>query len=208
MIDNDEQVRRQKLRALKELRGQVGVGPEPGSDVPSEDITPRRERVREQLRHRRLAGGENTSQPGRGRLQRALTEGEGISGGDRPARGARLREALANRSRHGRAGVGADQSDEPAEPAGRGGRVGNRGMMRRRFSGARRNDGAGRSSHDAQALSELQTRVQQLTEEVERLRANQLELAALVNRMSNAGPADTRVIASNRKPTRRVPDKR
>lgn len=157
MIDNDEQVRRQKLRALKELRGQVGVGPEPGSDVPSEDITPRRERVREQLRHRRLAGGENTSQPGRGRLQRALTEGEGISGGDRPARGARLREALANRSRHGRAGVGADQSDEPAEPAGRGGRVGNRGMMRRRFSGARRNDGAGRSSHDAQALSELQT---------------------------------------------------
>ena len=208
MIDDDERVRREKLRALKELRGQAGFGPEPGSEVRSEDITPRRERVREQLRRRRSDGGENTSQPGRGRPQRALTEREGIGGGDRPARGARLRQALANRSRRSRAEVGADQSDEPAELAGRAGMGGNRGMMRRRFSGARQKDGTGRSSHDAQALSELQTRVQQLTEEVERLRANQLELATILNQTSNAGRADKKVTTSSGKPTGRGPDKR
>ena len=208
MIDDDERVRREKLRALKELRGQAGVGPEPGFEIPSEDVTPRREKVREQLRRRRSDGGENTSQPGRGRPQRALTEREGIDGAERPARGARLRQALANRSRRGRAEVGADQSDEPAESAGRAGRGGNRGMMRRRFSGARQNDRAGRLSHDAQALAELQTRVQELAEEVERLRANQLELAAILNRTSNTGRADTKLTASSGKSIGRGRDKR
>lgn len=83
--------------------------------------------------------------------------------------------ALANRARNNPAG-GAGGARQVLGGGGDAG-GGNRGMLLRRSLEARQNCGGGGQSDQpdqyAQQLSELQSRVNQLTEEVERLRASQ-----------------------------------
>jgi hypothetical protein len=72
--------------------------------------------------------------------------------------------------------------------------AGNRGMLLRHFLQARQNSGAGgaESGEYALQLSELRDRVQELTEELERLRASQAVQPAAANSTTVAGAAKTR----------------
>jgi hypothetical protein len=229
MTEDNEKHRREKLRALRELRGQTESRQEPILEAPYEDTSPdrieresadppRRAKIRELLQRHRAEGGE-ALRPGDGRLRRALA-GRGAGGGV----GGNRRAARANDD----ASAGVADRNIPAlsgEPAARGeglGRLGGRAMLRRlkraapddgnaaaravlselagqggplgglgsramlrRLIQARQNSGGSGSGANTRLLvSELQSCVQQLTKEVERLRSNRTGKASVKKRKS------------------------
>src|SRR5581483_7026625 len=92
MSDKYDEQRREKLRALRERREQIEIEDqqEPNLGAPSEDIAPRRGKLRQFLQ--RQADGGRAPRPGGGRLRRMLAEGAG-AGENRPGREALLRLA-------------------------------------------------------------------------------------------------------------------
>ncbi|MGB7097301.1 MAG: hypothetical protein WBD95_00840, partial [Xanthobacteraceae bacterium] len=65
MTNDNEERRRERLRALKQLRGQVRSQQKPEPTVPPEDIDPRRAKLREMQRRRQAEGGEAPRQGNR-----------------------------------------------------------------------------------------------------------------------------------------------
>jgi uncharacterized small protein (DUF1192 family) len=188
MTESDEDQRRERLRALQNMRGQVAGQQAAGAGASQGDKQPQGDNQRgaglRALLQRRQAGNAGNAQQGGGGgrlLRAALAErgggGGAGSGGNQGARGGGLlRAALENRARNNPAGA-AGGSKLPqgatAGAEGKGAASGNRGQLIRRIMQARRRDAGGQPSQYAQQLSELHNRVHQLTEEVERLRANQ-----------------------------------
>ena len=119
----------------------------------------KRAKQRELLRRRQAA--DSGSAP-------AEQGGAGI-GGNRPARGALLRMVFENRARNN---AGSTAQSTSSEDIGNGAGLGNRGRLLRRLNSEplkRRVDQV--DAREVQLLSELSTRVEQLAEEVERLRS-------------------------------------
>jgi hypothetical protein len=203
MTDDNGEHRREKLRALRQLRGQSERRQEPILEAPYEDgppdrneregaNSPRRAKLRELLQRHRAEGGDAV-RPGDGRLRRALAEraGAGI-GEDRSA---------ARASGNDPPGVADNNGDRPAlsgEPAVRGewrGRLGSRAMLRRLIQAQQNSGGAGSNTNTRLLVSELQSCVQQLTEEVVRLRTNRAGKAPIKKRKSAAaGKKPKRVV--------------
>jgi hypothetical protein len=201
MTDDNEERRRARLRALKQLRGQVRSQQKPETNVPPEDINPRRARLREMPQHRQAEERDAPRLGGRKRPQ-GLGERRGVSGGgNRPVRG-----LLWMARQHGDdlSPVADDNAATPAlsrQDAGEGGgfgRLGKGHMLRRRLIQAQQHNDGPQQDTDSRLVEELQNRVRQLTEEVERLRANQAALDA--NRKRTLPVA-------HKKPTRRTPKK-
>ncbi len=173
MNASDEDERREKLRALEKMRGQPAAQPPVAAKPPSEGNNQRGAKLRELLQQRRQGGNAGNAQQagGGGMLLRALAERGGAgAGGNRPGGGGGgefLRIALAKRGGGGQQGLSMG-------PDAKGAGAGNRGQLLRRIMEARQNrEGGGQPNQVAEQLSELQNRVLQLTEEVERLRASQ-----------------------------------
>lgn len=189
MTDDNEERRRERLRALKQLRGQVRSQQKPETNVPPEDINPRRAKLREMRQRRQAEGGDAPRQGNRQRSQ-GLAQRRGAGGAEnRPVRGL-LRIA----TQHGDdLPPGAD--DDALRPgpsgqdAGTGGGVGRLGKLRRRLVQARQHSDVSHADSDSGLVSALQDQVRQLTEEVERLRANH---AALDSNQKQMSPVTTR----------------
>ncbi len=201
MTNDNEERRRERLRALKQLRGQVRSQQKPETNVPPEDSNPRRAKLREMQQRRQAEGGDAPRQGKRKRSQ-GLAQRRGAGGaGNRPVRGS-LRIAI----QHGDdlpPGVGDDAfrpglSGQDAGTGGGVGRLGRRGMLRRRLIQARQHSDVSHSDSDSALISALQDRVRQLTEEVERLRASHAALDSSQKQMSPVAPKKT---------TRRAPKK-
>jgi hypothetical protein len=204
MTESDEDQRRERLRALQNMRGQVAGQQAAGAGASQGDKQPQGDNQRgaglRALLQRRQAGNAGNAQQGGGGgwlLRAALAErgggGGAGSGGNQGARGGGLlRAALENRARNNPAGA-AGGSKLPqgatAGAEGKGAASGNRGQLIRRIMQARQyRDAGGQPSQYAQQLSELHNRVHQLTEEVERLRANQAAPTTAASQTSaNAG---------------------
>jgi hypothetical protein len=179
MNASDEEQRREKIRALEQLRGQstpqLAAVAKPSS--PSGSNNQRGAKLRELLRQRQAGNTENSQKAGGGMLLRALAAGGGggakgeqsLAGGAGGAGGGALLRALANR------GGGGGLGNQGGGLGGKGTGAGNRGELIRRLIQARQNrDGGGAPSQAdsyAQQLAELQNQVKQLTDEIERLRA-------------------------------------
>ena len=172
MTASDEEQRRERLRALQNMRGQVAgqqaadAGASEG-DKRSQSDNQRGPNLRALLQRRRADNAGNAKEAGgAGSLLRELA-GRGGGGG--------LRAALVNRARNNSAGAAGGsmlQQGATAGTEGKGAGFGNRGELIRRIIQARQNrDAGGQVSQYAQQLSELHNRVHQLEEEVERLRA-------------------------------------
>ena len=180
-----------KLRELLQRRqaAKATSAQQAGAGVSTAGNTPPVASAGEVLQRRPAVNTGTAPRAGGGMLLRALAQsaGEG-AGGNNPNRGALLRMALANRTRNDPAGAAGTDDEQAlgAGPAGQGARIGNRGMLLRQIIQARRNRAVGQPNNDAQELLELQNRVQQLTEEVERLRANQAEQAPAAKRAPGA----------------------
>ena len=87
MTDDNEERRRERLRALKQLRGQVRSQQKPETNVPPEDINPRRAKLREMRQRRQAEGGDAPRQGNRQRSQ-GLAQRRGAGGAEnRPVRG-------------------------------------------------------------------------------------------------------------------------
>ncbi len=180
MADKYDEQRREKVRALKERREHLEIEDQRESilEAPSEDIAPRRGKLRQFLQ--RQAEGGRAPRPGGGGLRQMLAERGGAGEGEnRPGRGALLRLA---RARDEDPSAAADDDiptlERAKEPVGKGGRLGNRRMLRRRIQA--------RGPNTNLLLAELQRSVQQLAEEVERLRADQARKTTVKKRISSA----------------------
>ena len=150
MNANEDEQRRKRLRELQKMREQVtrqrGAGV--GTSSPDNNPQPRGDgqrgaKLRELLQRRQAANAGNAQQPA----------------------GGRLLQVLAGRARGGAGGMAARPDGKAANP-------GDRGMLLRRIMQARQNRDGGEPAQYEQQLSELQNRVDQLTAEVERLRAD------------------------------------
>jgi uncharacterized small protein (DUF1192 family) len=168
---DDEEQRRERLRALQKMRDQVPAPRVAGAGAPSQGNNPRGAKLRELLERRQASNAQNPQQAGGGRLLQALAgrAGGGV-GGNQGAGGGLLRMALANRGRSSADDAGGIATPS-ANPLRKDADPGNRAMILRRIMQARQNRSEGQPSQHDQQLSELQDRVHQLTEEVERLRA-------------------------------------
>lgn len=182
MAENDAEQRREKVRALKELREQTEVEDlrETVPEATAEDVLPRRGKLQQFLQRQARGGG--AERPGGGRLREMLTQSGGSGEWGRRGRGAVRRSARANAEDWSGAvddeSPAPDRATEPTPKRGRFRGLGNRSMLKRRIEAQAPN------AH--LLLSELQNTVRQLKEEVERLRADRRGKASAKKRTSPA----------------------
>jgi hypothetical protein len=202
MGSSEEDERREKLRTLEQMRGQRET-PTTVARPSSEASGPRGAKLRELLQQRRQgpnARGAGGAQGGGGMLLRALAQ-RGVGGaagkqGDGGGGGGLLRMALANRANNpGNAGGLTDRA-RSGGPEGKAAQPGNRAQLLRRFMKARQDREGGKPGESAQQISDLESRVKQLTEEVERLRAERADQPAAAER---PGSAATKAAPGKRK---------
>lgn len=169
MNADDNERRRQRLRELQQMRGKVASDPAPTEAAAAEGGTERGTKLREMMRRRKARGAGDTLKGGGKLLQALAARGGGAGAGADQGRAA-LREALAKRGQ-GAAGA-AGEATLDAEGKGAGGAGGDRGAMLRRIMQARQGREGGQQGQGARVLVELQNQMRELTEAVERLRAD------------------------------------
>lgn len=166
MNADDNERRRQRLRELQQMRGKVASDPAPTEAAAAEGGTERGTKLREMMRRRKARGAGDTLKGGGKLLQALAARGGGAGAGADQGRAA-LREALAKRGQGAAGAAGEATLDAEGKGAG-----GDRGAMLRRIMQARQGREGGQQGQGARVLVELQNQMRELTEAVERLRAD------------------------------------
>jgi hypothetical protein len=189
MTASDEEQRRERVRALQKMREQVPSQPVLDAATLSQNNNERGRRLRELLQRRQGANAASVQQPGGERLIQALAgrAGRGV-GKNNVASGGNLLRMMIDRGLNSPASAIGDMGAGAAKPKASTANPGNRGLLLRRIMQARINYNEGQPSQYDQQISELQNRVDQLTKEVERLRADESRTGDSRGQVQNRDP--------------------